>query len=108
MRARFFRTLPFENLLKGVSLLLSEDGKFATIIPFLEEEGFVGLAATFKLFPKRITRVRGNPTSEIKRSLMEFSFGKIEPIINELTIELERHQYTPEYIDLTKDFYLKM
>ena len=108
MRARFFRTLPFENLLKAVSLLLSVDGKFATIIPFLEEEGFVGLAATFKLFPKRITRVRGNPTSEIKRSLMEFSFGKIEPIINELTIELERHQYTPEYIDLTKDFYLKM
>ncbi|MDE7064975.1 MAG: hypothetical protein K2O70_05820, partial [Desulfovibrionaceae bacterium] len=25
-----------------------------------------------------------------------------------LTIEMARHQYTDEYIDLTKDFYLKM
>lgn len=107
-RARFFGTLPFENLLKGVSLILSEGGTFATIIPFLEEEGFVALANTFRLFPKRITRVRGNPTSEIKRSLLEFSFEKIEPEVEGLTIELGRHLYTQEYIDLTKDFYLKM
>ncbi|MES2852077.1 MAG: tRNA (adenine-N(6)-)-methyltransferase, partial [Bacteroidota bacterium] len=26
----------------------------------------------------------------------------------ELIIETSRHQYTPEYIELTKDFYLKM
>jgi len=27
---------------------------------------------------------------------------------NELIIELERHLYTQDYIDLVKDFYLKM
>ncbi|HBX62374.1 MAG TPA: tRNA (adenine-N(6)-)-methyltransferase, partial [Flavobacteriaceae bacterium] len=26
----------------------------------------------------------------------------------ELIIEVDRHQYTEDYIDLTKDFYLKM
>ena len=43
-----------------------------------------------------------------KRSLLEFS--KIKEICKneELTIELERHVYTKEYIALTKDFYLKM
>ena len=108
IKARFFKTLPFEKLLKGVSLLLSETGTFAIIVPFLEEEGFIALAATFQLYPKRIARVRGNPASEIKRSLMELSFDSIDPTIDELTIELERHRYTREYIDLTKDFYLKM
>jgi len=108
MKARFFRTLPFEKLLKGSSLLLSGTGTFATIIPFSEEEGFIILAATFRLYPKRITRVRGNPASEIKRSLMEFTFIKSDPVINQLAIELERHQYTRDYIGLTKDFYLKM
>ena len=108
MKARFFEALPFEKLLKGVSLLLSKDGVFATIIPFSEEERFVALAEACKLYPNRITRVKGNPTSEIKRSLVEFAFYKIDPKIEGLTIELERHFYTQEYIDLTKDFYLKM
>jgi tRNA1Val (adenine37-N6)-methyltransferase len=30
------------------------------------------------------------------------------PIIDELIIEVARHDYTPEYIALTKDFYMKM
>jgi tRNA1Val (adenine37-N6)-methyltransferase len=39
---------------------------------------------------------------------MEFSFSKTEIVSEELTIETAtRHQYTKEYISLTKDFYLK-
>jgi len=38
------------------------------------------------------------------------AFCRIEqtPLIDELVIETARHQYTPEYIALTKDFYLKL
>ncbi|MCG2462872.1 methyltransferase [Flavobacteriaceae bacterium F89] len=108
MQARFFEALPFEELLNGVSSLLSDAGTFSTIIPFSEEMGFITLAEACKLYPNRITRVKGNSTTGIKRSLLEFSFHEIEPRIEELTIELERHIYTQEYIDLTKDFYLKM
>jgi tRNA1Val (adenine37-N6)-methyltransferase len=39
---------------------------------------------------------------------MEFGKIKGECMEDELTIELERHVYTEEYIALTKDFYLKM
>jgi len=40
---------------------------------------------------------------------MAFSRHEITDIeANELTIEIDRHVYTPEYIALTKDFYLKM
>ena len=66
------------------------------------------MAKSIGISPKRITRVRGNKNSEIKRSLLEFHRSKTEIEINELIIEEERHQYTQDYIDLTKDFYLKM
>lgn len=106
--ARQNQSLPFDELLEGVSKLLSSDGSFATIIPFKEEQGFVILAATFGLFPNKILRVKGNPSAEMKRSLLEFSFKEGEVIKDELTIEIERHLYTMDYINLTKEFYLKM
>jgi tRNA1Val (adenine37-N6)-methyltransferase len=106
--ARQNQSLPFDELLEGVSKLLSPDGLFTTIIPFKEERDFIMLAATFGLFPNRILRVKGNPSAETKRSLLEFSFKEGEVLENELTIELKRHQYTEEYIALTKEFYLKM
>jgi tRNA1Val (adenine37-N6)-methyltransferase len=45
-----------------------------------------------------------------KRILIELMLLKQEAKCteNHLVIELERHKYTPEYIVLTKDFYLKM
>jgi len=106
--ARQNASLPFEELLEGVSKLLSANGSFSVIIPFKEEADFLNLAARKNLFTKKITRVKGNPSSEIKRSLLEFSFQKKEVLEKELFIEQARHQYTDEYISLTKDFYLKM
>ncbi|RWX03550.1 tRNA1(Val) (adenine(37)-N6)-methyltransferase [Flavobacterium cerinum] len=107
-KARFTASLPFEDLIEAADLLLSENGIFCVIIPFKEEDSFIALAKEFDLFPFKITRVKGTPTSEIKRSMIAFSRNKREIIIDELIIETARHEYTSEYIALTKDFYLKM
>ena len=107
--ARFQDALPFEDLIEAASLLLSENGILSVIIPFKEEEKFIALAKDFDLFPFKITRVKGSPTTEIKRSLLAFSYTKKANFqIDELIIETTRHEYTEEYIALTKDFYLKM
>ena len=107
--ARFEDAMPFEMLVEAADLLLSENGIFSVIIPFKEEEYFIDLAKEFELFPIKLTRVKGKPTSEIKRSLLAFQrFESNEIEIDELTIETERHIYTEEYIALTRDFYLKM
>jgi len=106
--ARFNDALPFDELIKGASLLLSNEGIFAVIIPRNEEENFIKIAVQVNLFPKRICRVRGNKTSEEKRSMIEFSFKKTPVIIENLIIENSRHEYTDEYIGLVQDFYLKM
>ena len=107
--ARFEDAMPFEHLIDSVSKLLSDNGRFSVIIPFKEEEeNIISLASKKNLFPNKILRVKGNPTTEIKRSLIEFSFKEKDTKINELIIETKRHLYTEEYINLTKDFYLKM
>ncbi|TAI47188.1 tRNA1(Val) (adenine(37)-N6)-methyltransferase [Flagellimonas allohymeniacidonis] len=107
-KARQSSALPFDELLEGVSNLLSPNGRFTVIIPFKEEEGFVISAQEHMLHLKRITRVKGNSKSEIKRVLMEFCFEKSTVKEDKLTIEKERHQYTEQYVALTRDFYLKM
>ena len=106
--ARFEDALPFEELIEAAALLLSDNGIFSVIIPFKEEKKFVAMCKELELFPLKITRVKGTPTAEIKRSLLAFTRIQQTPIIDELTVEISRHQYTPEYIALTQDFYLKM
>ena len=107
--ARFADAMPFEDLIEAADLLLSENGIFSVIIPFKEEETFLALAAAYELYPTKITRVKGTPTTEIKRSLLAFSRNEnLDFPIDELIIETARHIYTAEYIKLTKEFYLKM
>ncbi|MAO09396.1 MAG: tRNA (adenine-N(6)-)-methyltransferase [Flavobacteriaceae bacterium] len=106
--ARFTQALPFEHLLDSVSLLLSENGTFSTVIPKKEEDRFIQLALAKRLFVNRICRVRGTETSEEKRSLLEFSFSETTIEIENLTIEKSRHNYTEAYKNLVRDFYLKM
>jgi tRNA1Val (adenine37-N6)-methyltransferase len=106
--ARFEDALPFEELIEAAALLLSDNGIFSVIIPYKEENRFVTMCKKLDLFPLKITRVKGTPTSEIKRSLLAFCRMEQAPLVDELIIEISRHNYTSEYIELTKDFYLKM
>lgn len=106
--ARFNDAMPFEHLIAAAGKFLSEHGKLVVIIPFKEEEHFINISQKLNLFPNQILRVKGNANSPIVRSLIEFSFEKSEIKTNELIIEKERHNYTEDYINLTKDFYIKM
>lgn len=107
--ARFEQAMPFEDLTEAAGLLLSDTGIFAVIIPYKEEDHFIALALENELYPEKITRVKGTPQSEIKRSLLAFSRNENAVYhTDELVIETARHQYTPEYTELVKGFYLKM
>jgi len=106
--ARFQDAMPFEHLIEAVAKLLSKAGKFAVVIPYSEEEKLISLASKSNLFANNILHIQGNATSNIKRSLIEFSFRESEILTKKLIIETSRHQYTEDYINLTQDFYLKM
>jgi tRNA1Val (adenine37-N6)-methyltransferase len=107
-KARFYDSLPFEDLIGYASQLLSEVGELAVVIPFAEEEKVIAFAKANELFPYRITRVRGTDTAPVKRSLLQFSFTEQNVEENELTLEISRHEYTLEFKELVQEFYLNL
>ncbi len=108
--ARHTDILPYEDLAKCVAKLLKNKGVFSAIFPYIESGIFTAIAVKWGLYVNKRLEVRGNPNKAVKRVLLEFSTQRITNIeSSEMSIELyERHQYSPEYIELTKDFYLKM
>ena len=106
--ARHTNRLSFEDLIDNAAKLLTKKGIFSVIIPKDSEEYFCKITATHKLYCNRVCYIKGNEVSEVKRVMMEFTFV-ISIILTEyLTIERSRHNYTDKYIQLCKDFYLKM
>jgi tRNA1Val (adenine37-N6)-methyltransferase len=105
--ARHTDELPFDQLVECVAKLLSDDGFFFSILPYNEALQFKNIAAKNNLHLIKSTRVKTKPDKEPKRLLMMYSKQDSTHQEDELVIELdERHHYTREYIDLTKDYYL--
>ena len=104
--ARHTDTLSHSDLLKHASRLLKETGHLCLILPTQEAQHIQDIANQFGLFPKKTTTVYPTPTKAAKRLLIHFTKQKLEIINDEIILELERHKYSPQYIELTRDFYL--
>jgi len=60
------------------------------------------------LYCNSILKIKSLPTAEISRLILTLSKSKKKPVESFLTIEHgRRHEFTEEYINLTKEFYLK-
>lgn len=105
--ARHTDELPFNQLIECVAKLLHDDGHFFSILPFSEAQQFISIASKNNLHLIKSTRVKTKPEKEPKRLLMMYAKKPQTHQEDELIIELdERHHYTKEYIQLTKDYYL--
>jgi tRNA1Val (adenine37-N6)-methyltransferase len=106
--ARHNDTLTWEELLKGVSRLLEENGRFQLILPYVEGNIFIAEAINYGFYCNSILKIRPLPTAEIRRLILTFSRKKTLSAEKFLTIEKgKRHEFTEDYINLTKEFYLK-
>jgi len=100
--------LTADELLKGVSKLLAEDGRFQVIMPYAEGNIFIAEASDYGLFCIKVIKIKSLPTSDIRRLILTFSWTRQETFEQFLTIEHgRRHEFTEEYKDLTKEFYMK-
>ena len=106
--ARHTNCLSFEDLVQNSIKILALKGVLAVIIPKYSEDYFCKIAEKYNLYCNRTCYIRGNKFSEVKRVMMEFSFIHSKIRRSYLTVEIARHQYTAEYINLCKDFYLGM
>ncbi len=105
--ARHTDQLPFVDLLNGILKLLLPTGKFYVILPTKESELFRELAERNKLYLTKLTRVITRADKPEKRVLMRFEF--IHKPFSEDSIVIEndeRHSYSNDYKELTKDYYL--
>ena len=104
--ARHTDTLSFSELMKAAERLLAPDGRFAVIVP---AEAAMSVVAAGNLHLVRRCDVRTKPSAQPKRVMLEFS-PRFEgaALREELTIgDGTNGGYSPEYVALTRDFYLK-
>lgn len=106
--ARHNNELTYEELLKGVATLLAADGEFTIVIPSDASKRVKEIAAHYSLFPSKQLDVITKPGLPPKRNLITFTFHEQACQTDELIIELARHAYSNEYVELTKQYYLNM
>ncbi len=108
--ARHDDTLNANDLLEAVHRLLTANGRFCTVLPMLSGQKFIVSAAFAGLHCVRHCQVQPNAGNLPARCLLEFSrtapVGRLVP--ETLIVETAtRHDYTPAFRDLTRDFYLR-
>ena len=101
--------LPTADLLNVVGKLLSPKGQFCVILPPIEGEKFITQAAQYNLHCSKITEVHAKVEKKLERVLLQFERVVKLTTKDRLVIQKGgRHQYTKDYIELTKAFYLNM
>jgi tRNA1Val (adenine37-N6)-methyltransferase len=105
--ARHNDSLSPGEMLGAVDQLLTINGKLQVIMPYAEGNIFIAEAQEYGLYCIDILKIRPLPSSEVRRLIMTFSRQRIKATEKFLTIEHgKRHEFTEEYMNLTKDFYL--
>lgn len=106
--ARHADTLNYEVFFHRSAHLLCENGSVDIIIPAEVEKIVIDTAWKYNLFPSQKLKVYSKPEGSCRRVLISFSFQEKKCVDENLCIRLSSNEFTPEYIALTRDFYLKM
>ena len=106
--ARHTDSLNYEELIAHAARLLNDTGVLALILPIEAESEIRTLAEHNRLYPTHITHIHSKPNKPAKRLLIALSKQEQseEPLIRTFYIESESAPRSPEYQDLTRDFYL--
>ena len=104
--ARHAGNLSYDDLLEKSVALLAPSGKIALILPADMAADVHGKAVSLGLRLAHRTYVRTVPHAVPKRVLLAFSREALERIDDELVIESSEHVYTPQFVQLVRDFYL--
>lgn len=94
--------------LKQAKKWLNEKGKITFILPFAAGEKLICDSQTSGLFCIEICKIITKVGQAPKRMIVTFSNEKQARTEKTLTIYNRENQYTEEYIQLTKGFYLNM
>lgn len=107
-RARHVGTLSPYSILESCKYLLNPEGRVAMIVPAESEQRLIETATNNGLALRRIARVFGAWTDAPKRLMLEFILSQSNLTAIEETLHIHDPQgnYTEEYKNLTKDYYI--
>lgn len=111
--ARHAVELDSRQILINTLPLLSDHGILSLILPTSLAEDFMICASGYGLIPTRVCEVFPTPESQVKRLMLELSKNSSRDASavarEKIVIETNgRHNFSQEYIELTKEFYLKL
>ncbi len=93
------------DLLIAVRKLMKPDGRFTIVLPYLEGERFIDMAARYDLYPDNIMEIRNKKNNPIERLLISLKFdtsaGNI--IRKDFCMYDEDDRYTSAYLEMTED-----
>lgn len=99
--------LPLTTLANKVDELLTSEGKFGLLLPCQEFDNFRAIAAIVNLHPEQIAYVQQTPAHPYFRTMGIFTREPSPAITNEtIVIKNGTNEYTYEFKELLKDFYL--
>lgn len=105
--AKHSAALSYEELLSGVNHLLSEDGKAFLVIPSFNYNVLTSIAEKENLFTANALEVIAVTDKNPYLILVELRRTVQTIFKNSIVIKDTEGNFTPEYIKLTKEFYLK-
>jgi tRNA1Val (adenine37-N6)-methyltransferase len=106
--ARHTDSLNIEELFSCSAKLMHAESTFNLIFPAEYTEQLINEAAKNKLHLIQLCEIQPNAEKAANRVMMCFSLTEKSLTQEKIVIELDkRHHYSNEYIQLTKDFYLK-
>lgn len=106
--ARHADALPFQALLEFSCNYLTPKGRLSVVLPVREGEYFVSLAFEYGFHCSKLVEVSPMPHLPVKRLLVELCKMECETQGSTLTIEIERHCYSPEFTALAKEYYIRL
>lgn len=106
-KARHADSLTFEDLIGVVAKKLSETGCFYVVIPTDSEKRIASVALPSGLYVLEKLYVKTRTEKPPKRVLLKLGRFQQSVAVEEIIIEkYGRHQYSEEYLELTKEYYL--
>jgi tRNA1Val (adenine37-N6)-methyltransferase len=107
MMARHDSTLPLEELIRESKEIMAQNGSLAFVFPYDRDEDVKRVSEAHGFYIHKRLIVKPTIRKQPKRILYEI--GPRKKTFQEQTLIIEdkgRHEYSDEYIALTKDFYL--
>lgn len=104
--ARNAALLPFEELVRSASRLVSKSGYFSVMLPMSCRDSFTVLCEVHSLHLVRECTVQTVARKVPKRILITYSTQRVESVVKESIILQEGNEKSEAYKSLARDFYL--